>query len=440
LRRLLLQSGAVHDLALIGASYRTVSLDALGRMLLPRETAAARLPTLARELGVRELLYVGTCNRLEILARVPAGESLDALRPRVFAALTGREPDGREAQRTFRVWSGAGAVEHLLLVACGLDSAQVGDREIATQLRDAWLLARKAGVCGARLDQLVAAALLAAREVRELDGADPVARKGLAARAAAHVLSAPGEQRAPVALVGVSAMTRSCGRVLAGAGVPLIIVNRSLESAVQLAAELHAESMSMQAFRESPPAVRAVVTAVGTAEPVLGTDEVAALARCAPGPEPLLIVDLGVPANVSEEALATARGRYIGMDQLVSEAAAGRPQRLLERTDVRAIVDRHLDRAMRASARRLAGPLLGALHESYVRTVESDLEDLLQGNLARLDDSERAALRRWGSLIARRMAHVPLDGLRRLASEGDLASVEACIEGMTRALGERRST
>jgi hypothetical protein len=127
------------------------------------------------------------------------------------------------------------------------------------------------------------------------------------------------------------------------------------------------------------------------------------------------------------------------MDTLVGEAAAGRSDEVLERTQVRAVVDRHLDRAMRASAQRLAGPLVGALHDSYVSNVEAELADLLQGSLAGLDDTQRAALRRWGSLLARRMAHVPVDGLRRLASEGDLASVEACIDGMTRALEKRRT-
>ncbi|MGH8286350.1 MAG: hypothetical protein ACRETT_11360, partial [Steroidobacteraceae bacterium] len=179
----------MHDLALIGASYRTVSIDVLGRLLLPKEELAARLPRLAEALGVQELLYLGTCNRLEIVARLNPGQQAESLRPRVFAALSGREPEAREAQRLFRVWAGAGAVEHLLLVACGLDSAQVGDRDIANQLRDAWLLARTAGVAGSRLDQLVAAALLAAREVRELDArGETPARNGLAARAATHVL------------------------------------------------------------------------------------------------------------------------------------------------------------------------------------------------------------------------------------------------------------
>jgi len=64
---------------------------------------------------------------------------------------------------------------------------------------------------------------------------------------------------------------------------------------------------------------------------------------------------------------------------------------------------------------------------------------LLRGTLSGLDDTGQAALRRWASLLARRMAHVPVDGLRRLACEGDLESVEACVAGMAEALEKRRA-
>jgi len=47
-------------------------------------------------------------------------------------------PAAREAARILRAWTGEAAVEHLLLLACGLDSAQLGEHEIAAQLRGAW--------------------------------------------------------------------------------------------------------------------------------------------------------------------------------------------------------------------------------------------------------------------------------------------------------------
>ena len=41
-----------------------------------------------------------------------------------------------EAARLLRAWTGEAAVEHLFLLACGLDSAQTGEQEIAAQLRE----------------------------------------------------------------------------------------------------------------------------------------------------------------------------------------------------------------------------------------------------------------------------------------------------------------
>jgi glutamyl-tRNA reductase len=425
----------VHDVTIIGTSYRTAGVEAIGRLLLPREELASRLAPLAEHLRARELLYLGTCNRLEIVVR--GSDGAESLRSRTFQALTGREPRGREAARMFRLWTGAAAFEHLLLVACGLDSAQVGDREIASQLRDAWITARSAGVAGARIDELVTSALLAAREVRRLDSQLP-APGGLAARAAAHINRHLAGRCERVALLGVSPMTRAAGRSLARCGVPLLIVNRSVDAAARLASELGGTHAPLATFRSSPPAVSAVVTAVGTAEHVLDVETLQRLDAASPAAPPL-IVDMGVPANVHPDAVAAAGPRYIGMEQLVAEAAAGRTEQVLEQGEVRAVVDRHLDRGLRAAAQRLAGPMLGALHESYVAHVEAELAQLLRGTLSGLDDSGQAAVRRWGSRLARRMAHVPVDGLRRLACEGDLASVEACVAGMAEALEKRRA-
>ena len=70
-------------------------------------------------------------------------------RTQIFRSLTGREPAPGEARSALRAWTGEAAVEHLFLVACGLDSAQAGEREIAAQLRSAWEAARTRGTCAA---------------------------------------------------------------------------------------------------------------------------------------------------------------------------------------------------------------------------------------------------------------------------------------------------
>ena len=122
-------------------------------------------------------------------------------RREIFRALLGREPVAGEATTTLRTWTGEAAVEHLLLVACGLDSAQAGEQEIYVQLRAAWQTARAAQVTGSLLDRIVSEALSMARHAHRLGYDDA---PSLADLATERVLSGLDGPTALVALAGVS--------------------------------------------------------------------------------------------------------------------------------------------------------------------------------------------------------------------------------------------
>src|SRR5690242_1708123 len=157
----------MHQIGVVGLSYRHAGVEEVARFAVPRAELAARLPELRARLNAAEILYVGTCNRVEVVYATH-GQPADDCRQDVFAVLTGRDSRPGEAARTLRAWTGEAAVEHLFLLACGLDSAQTGEQEIAAQLRDAWEESRTARTSGPVLDRLVGEALGMARRVRRM--------------------------------------------------------------------------------------------------------------------------------------------------------------------------------------------------------------------------------------------------------------------------------
>ena len=168
----------MHQIGVVGLSYRHAGIDEVARFAMPRAEVPARLPALRTLLRAAETLYVGTCNRVEVVYATADGSPAGDSRHEVFRSLTGREPAPGEATRMLRAWTGEAAVEHLFLVACGLDSAQTGEQEIAAQLRGAWEDSRAAHTCGPVLDRLLGEALGMARRVRRLScrRARPLAR------------------------------------------------------------------------------------------------------------------------------------------------------------------------------------------------------------------------------------------------------------------------
>jgi glutamyl-tRNA reductase len=416
----------MHQIGVVGVSYRHAAVEEVARFSVPRAEVPARLPALRALLKASEILYVGTCNRVEVLYSTEGGTPAGDLRQEVFRILTGRAPEPGEAARVLRAWAGEAAVEHVLLVACGLDSAQTGEREIAAQLRGAWEDSRAAHTCGPILDRLMGEALGMARRMRQLSaGVHAPSLAELAAdRVRQHLATEPGK----VALLGVSPMTRRCAAILHAARVPLLIVNRTLEAAQELSASVSGEALSLEDFRLQPPPLSALVLAAGGNSALLDAAALTRLKACSQRAP--LLVDFGVPANVDPETAYRAGIARVGMRELIEAAQGRRVAELVRLAPVRAAIDERLARLRSELALRAVGPRLARLRETFEQIAAAEVARALRGELRTLDARERAQLERIGATLAHRLAHLPLAGLRAAAVHGGSDAVEAFFDGV----------
>jgi glutamyl-tRNA reductase len=411
----------MHQIGVVGLSYRHAGVADVARFAVPRAEVPARLPALRAVLGAAEILYVGTCNRVEVVYSTGDGAPAGDSRQEVFRLLTGREPGPGEAARVLRAWTGEAAVEHLFLVACGLDSAQTGEQEIAAQLRGAWEDSRAAHTCGPVLDRLMGEALGMARRVRRLSAG--VRAPSLGDLAADCVLQHLQGRAGRVALVGVSPMTRRCAALLHAAGIPLLIVNRTLQTANELAASVSAEALALERLRAQPPPLDALVLAAGGGEPLLDAPALGRLMQSSGG-APLLI-DFGVPPNVEPAQAQRAGVARIGMDDLIEAAQGQRLAQLMRLAPVRAAIDEQLARLRTELALRAIGPRLADLRRSFEQIAAEEVARALKGELRTLDEHQRSLLERLGSILAHRLAHLPLAGLRAAAVHASSDAVDA---------------
>jgi glutamyl-tRNA reductase len=417
----------MHQIGVVGLSYRHAGVDEVARFAVPRAEIAARLPQLRERLRAAEILYVGTCNRVEVVFATADGTPAGDSRQEIFEALTGRGSQPGEAARSLRAWTGEAAVEHLFLLACGLDSAQTGEQEIAAQLRDAWEESRAARTCGPLLDRLMGEALGMARRVRRMSARvrSPSLGDLAAERVLAHLDGKPGM----TALLGVSPMTRRCAALLSRARVPLLIVNRTLETGEELARSVGAQALWLESFRADPPAVRALVLAAGGGGTLL---DAAALERlqgsaAREGARPLLI-DFGVPPNIDPEAARRAGLTRVGMSDLIEAAQGQRLAQLLRLAPVRAAIDERLAHLRAELATRALGPRLQDLRARFEEIAAEEVARALRHELRTLDEQQRAELERLGAAVAHRLAHLPLAGLRAAAVHASADAVDAFFD------------
>ncbi|HXS19975.1 MAG TPA: hypothetical protein VN735_02030 [Steroidobacteraceae bacterium] len=423
----------MHQIGVVGLSYRHAGIDDVARLSIPKADLEARLPSLREALKVSELLYLGTCNRVELLFATRDGESAGDLREAALEHLGGGRCAPGQASRLLRAWAGESALEHVLLLACGLDSAQAGEREIAAQLRASWEAARAAGTSGPLLDRLVGEALGMANRVQRLQAG--ARSRSLADLAAVRVLDHLAGSPETVALIGVSPMTRRCGLMLHRAGVPLLIVNRTLAPATEFAASVSGHALPLEQFRERPVAVAALVLAAGGGEPVLDGRSLQLLAESArqaslarsdhrPTGAPLAI-DFGVPPNVDADEARRAGISRVGMNELVQEVQEQRVTELLRLAPVRAAIDERLARLREEMASRAIGPRLAELRDTFERIAADELDRALAAELRSLTEDQREALQHLTSRLARRLAHLPIAGMRTAAAHASPEVIEA---------------
>jgi glutamyl-tRNA reductase len=419
------------SIGISGISVHDHDAAALAAATLPRAEREARLGEIATSTPGLELLYLATCNRVEVVYRVSrASETsapLAALGERLWQALGAGAATESSA---LRHWAGDLAVEHLFRVAAGLDSAALGEREIQGQVREALAAARRAGTCGPAMARLIEEALRAARLVhlRTQLGAG---RLSLAEIACEHLLDRIRRTPAPppaVALVGVSSMTRRAAVILAREGVPFVVVNRTPERALALVAEIGAgATQSLDEFRQRPPRVEAILTATAAPGPVLDRAALERLAAHTASQEAPLVVDLAVPPDVDPEAAQAAQVPRIGIDEIAGAAIGQRQGRESESIAAAEVVAEALDDLKRRLAERALAPVFTRIHRRYRETALEGIERLLARHGLELAGAARDDLERWAETLARRFAHLPTLGLRGIAGSHGLPAVKSFL-------------
>lgn len=432
----------------VAATWRYASAEEIARYTLPDEIRAAEIRRLKQRIGAQGLIYLATCNRAAYIFSAEPGATLASCRRELLRLIAG----AGAARRVFRSWEGEGAVEHLYLVASGLDSAQPGEREIRGQVRDALEEASAWGTVDNELRRVVESALRAGKRVHRETGVG-AGRTSLAEIAADLLSERATKVEGPVALVGVAAMTETCTERLRSRGLPLILVNRTHEKAAELASRTTrttptgapvpaVDTMSLDAFRASPPAVTAVLFATGAPGPVVDRRCLATLASAGRSNlgAPPLVVDMAIPADAAPRDTDAAGLERIGMDRINERAQQTLRNRRERTAEARVLIDEELEAYREALATRSVAGAIRAIGAKYQDSLGSNLDRLLEGDLKSLSGTERAALRQWTATMAKRLSHLPVVGLRAVAIEIGQEGVDAFLDAAAPELAESRRT
>ena len=326
----------------VGMSHRSAPVTVLERASVAGDELAKLLRDVHQAEHVAGTFVVSTCNRVEVYAEVDkfhagvsaicellarhAGIALNDLTPHLYVHYEDR------------------AVQHLLSMACGLESMVVGESQILGQVRQALALARHQATLGRVLDDLGSLALRTGKRAHAETGIDrsgaDVVSVGVGLAAEFLPAPTPGPARLhglSVLVVGAGSMSSLAVATAARLGAAgIVVANRTEDRAKRLAASVHGGTADLADLPNALAAADLVISCTGATGLVITTDKVAAaLRRREPSarepangepasgqPRPLVLLDLALPRDVEPGVAELPGVTVLGLDSL-QDAGAG---------------------------------------------------------------------------------------------------------------------
>ncbi|MCX5854379.1 MAG: glutamyl-tRNA reductase [Deltaproteobacteria bacterium] len=288
------------NIILIGMNHKTAPLDIRERLSLACGDDINPLKEIMKIPQIREVMYLATCNRVEVFAHALDTEvSVERLKEFIF---NHGNLSAEEMTRCLYVYFDQDAVRHLFRVASSIDSLVMGEPQILGQVKDAYRRSVELNATGVILNKIIHHAFRTAKRVRTETG---IAGNAVSVSFAAVALAKKifGNLKGKtILLVGAGEMSELAARHLIGNGVDhILIANRTYARAVQMAENFHGTAIEFDLLPEKLRDVDIVITSTGAPGYVITVPVIEAALRRRKN-RLLFLIDIAVPRDIDPAA------------------------------------------------------------------------------------------------------------------------------------------
>ena len=396
-----------------GISHHTATLETREKIAIARTDYAERVKELRALDAVEEVVVVSTCNRTEIYSLGPK-ESQQQVRQWLQAK--GQLSDS-EMDKHCYVREREEAVQHLFRVAGGLESLVLGESQIVGQLKDSWQMAHEAGGVGKVLDRLFQHAFATGKKIRSKTriGDHPVSVAYTTVMLAKHIFG--DLESKTVVLVGAGEMVELCGRHLNDKGVSnLIIANRSLDRARELAQQFNAHAVALTDLPDVLFKADILISSTASQDPVIHADAVKVALKQRRN-QPMFLVDIAVPRDIQPDVGKLNYVYLYTIDDLQKVVDENLSKRTEAAEAATGDVTEAVDEFMRWLNSARAAVYLKNLHK-HARKHSDELSTRALHKIEGGQDPEQVITQLANQLV-KRILHLPSTRLREAAEQQD---------------------
>lgn len=352
----------------IGLSYKKADAEIRGKFSLD-DTSKATLLEQAKTNGIESLIVTSTCNRTEIYGF--------AQHPFQLIHLLCENSLGtvEEFQKYAYVYKQKEALNHMFRVGTGLDSQILGDFEIISQLKNAFVESKKHNLANAYLERLVNSVIQASKKVKNETEISSGATS-VSFAAVQYIFKNVEEiSNKNILLFGTGKIGRNtCENLVKHSKHDQItLINRTKDKAEKLAKKLNLVVKDYSDLQIELQKADVVVVATGAQNPTVDLD-ILNLKK------PLLILDLSIPKNVNENVKQNPLVKLVHMDYLSEITDETLENRKLFIPAAEEIISEVLSEFLTWSKGRKYAPTIHALKAKLNAIKESEINHLKKKN------------------------------------------------------------
>ena len=288
----------------IGISYKKADANIRGRFSLDIEHQELILEEAQAE-QMEGLMIISTCNRTELygFAQHPF-QLIQKLCAHSQASLEDFEKFGY-------IYKNKEAVNHIFNVGTGLDSQILGDFEIISQFKKAFILSKKYNLVNAFIERLQTSVIQASKRVKNETELSSGATSVSFASVQYILNNVKNISQKNILLFGTGKIGRNtCENLIKHTdNKHITLINRTKEKAQQIAGKFNVLVKNFSELTEELSQTDVLVVATGSKTPTINKDIL-------PKDKEMLILDLSIPKNVDENVKTIKGVTLIHMDHL----------------------------------------------------------------------------------------------------------------------------
>jgi glutamyl-tRNA reductase len=395
-------------LKIIAFTHKHIDLQSLGKLVICEQTLDDRLRNIQSVLGVKEIFYVGTCNRVEFVFTSSNIIDKDFIRHFLTVLDMGLpEKYMDDFIDKVSVYEQAEAFNHLLRTSCSLESLVVGEKEILAQIRKAYEACRVAGFTGDYMRMIMNRVVKTAKEVYTHTNIskNPVSIVSLAYRKLRDLKMCSSEAR--LLVIGAGETNKLIAQYLKKHKYSnFSVFNRTLENAEALAKDLNGTAYPLSELENYNKGFDVIITCTGATEPIITESIYKKLLNGDTGKK--VIVDLAVPNDTAPGVVENFPVHFIEVESLKEIARKNIQERYDELVNAEHIIEENIKDFELVLRQREIEIAMSCVPQKIKEIKQTAINGVFADEISGLDENSRLVLERVMNYMEKKYISVPM--------------------------------